>query len=85
MNKLINNFNFISLKDEWKNAKPFNHIVLDDFLAPDAAARIVKEFPDFTDDNWYVYDNAIEIKKTMNLSRVWHFTWSSIYLKKKIL
>jgi len=66
MNKLINSFNFISLKDEWKNAKPFNHIVLDDFLAPDAAARIVEEFPDFTDDNWYVYDNAIEIKKTMN-------------------
>jgi GT2 family glycosyltransferase len=24
-----------------------------------------------------------EIKDTMNLSRVWHFTWSSIYFKKK--
>jgi len=25
----------------------------------------------------------LEIKATMNLSRVWHFTWSSIYFKKK--
>jgi GT2 family glycosyltransferase len=25
----------------------------------------------------------LEIKETMNLSRVWHFTWSSIYFKKK--
>ena len=25
----------------------------------------------------------LEIKDTMNLSRVWHFTWSSIYFKKK--
>ncbi len=25
----------------------------------------------------------LEIKETMNLSRVWHFTWSSIYFQKK--
>ena len=25
----------------------------------------------------------LEIKDTMNLSRIWHFTWSSIYFKKK--
>ena len=25
----------------------------------------------------------LEIKDTMNLSRVWHFTWSSIYFQKK--
>ena len=25
----------------------------------------------------------LEIKATMNLSRIWHFTWSSIYFKKK--
>lgn len=25
----------------------------------------------------------IEIKDTMNISRVWHFTWSSLYFKKK--
>jgi GT2 family glycosyltransferase len=27
--------------------------------------------------------HLLEIKETMNLSRVWHFTWSSIYFKKK--
>jgi len=26
-----------------------------------------------------------EIKETMNLSRIWHFTWSSIYFKKKFV
>ena len=25
----------------------------------------------------------LEIKETMNLSRIWHFTWSSIYFQKK--
>ena len=66
MEKLINTFDFRSMNEAWKKAKPFNHIVLDDFLTQETAASIVKEFPSFDDSVWYVYENAIEVKKAMN-------------------
>lgn len=63
---MINDFDFGILQNKWSDAKPFNHLVLDDFLSSDTASSVVEEFPDFDSDIWYVYDNAIEIKKTMN-------------------
>ena len=64
--KLINNLDFGSLTEAWKNAKPFHHIVIDDFLSHETAANIVQDFPAFSDSIWYEYDNAIELKKAMN-------------------
>ena len=61
-----NHFDFQSLKDEWATAKPFSHLVLNNFLTSATADQIVKEFPAFNDQNWYEYENAIEIKKTLN-------------------
>jgi Rps23 Pro-64 3,4-dihydroxylase Tpa1-like proline 4-hydroxylase len=61
-----NPFDFQSLKDAWTTAKPFSHVVLDDFLTTTAANQIVKEFPAFNDNIWYEYENAIEIKKALN-------------------
>lgn len=45
---------------------PFNHIVIDDFLEDHIADQLEKEFPAFNSKLWYVYDNPIEVKKTMN-------------------
>jgi hypothetical protein len=66
MDYFINNFDFRLMADIWNNAKPFSHIVLDNFLDSDVIANIVKEFPNFDEEIWYVYDSAIEIKKVMN-------------------
>lgn len=66
MENILNNFNFKSLKNEWTKSKPFNHIILDDFLLPNVIEKVVDEFPAFNEDAWYQYDNAIEIKKAMN-------------------
>lgn len=57
---------FESLTQIWEKSEPFNHIVIDDFLAEATASRVAAEFPEFSWDGWYVYDNAIEVKKAMN-------------------
>ena len=61
-----NHFDFQSLKDKWATAKPFSHLVLNNFLTSATVDQIVKEFPAFNDQNWYEYENAIEIKKALN-------------------
>lgn len=66
MDKLVNEFKINSLIDDWKLSKPFHHIVLDNFLTLETATFVVDEFPKFSDEIWYEYDNAIEVKKTMN-------------------
>lgn len=66
MDNLINTFPFRSLVNDWNISKPFSHLVLDNFLTPETAANIANEFPAFSDNTWYVYDNAIEIKKAQN-------------------
>lgn len=66
MTKLINDLDFSNFISYWKNAKPFSHIVIDNFLTESVSENIVKEFPNFNDDIWYVYDNPLEIKKAMN-------------------
>lgn len=54
------------LHQEFKNSKPFNHIVIDNFLNQDVAEKIANEFPPFEDNFWYEYNNQIEIKKASN-------------------
>ncbi len=62
----INEFDFRSMKKEWLKSKPFNHIVLDNFLEEHVLDQVVKEFPDYSDNKWYEYDNPLEVKKAMN-------------------
>lgn len=52
-----------SLKEKWKNAKPFNHVVIDNFLPNDIANQVAEEFPHFDSEFWYEYANPLEIKK----------------------
>lgn len=53
-------------REKFLQARPFSHIVFDNFLRPEVAEQIANEFPDWNDQVWYRYDNAIEKKKTMN-------------------
>jgi hypothetical protein len=36
-----------TLAREFRSAKPFRHVVIDSFLAPDILARLIREFPEF--------------------------------------
>lgn len=66
LNMTLNLSNIEALKNEWVMSKPFNHIVVEDFLDKQTAQAIVKEFPDFENDSWKLYNNAIEVKKLLN-------------------
>ncbi|MEY8214549.1 MAG: 2OG-Fe(II) oxygenase [Colwellia sp.] len=45
---------------------PFPYAVVDDFFDTDLALQLEQEFPDYTSSLWHKYDNAIEVKKTLN-------------------
>lgn len=55
----INNINM--LKTQFANAKPFEHVVIDDFLTNEYAEKLNDLFPS-NYDNWYKYENPIEVK-----------------------
>ena len=54
-----------SLK-KFKRNKPFDHCVVDNFLTDDILKKIIKEFPKYDQNNWHVYKNQLEDKKTLN-------------------
>ena len=54
------------LSEQFRSEKPFNYIVIDNFLSEEDAILIAKEFPSFDDPMWYSYENPLEIKKASN-------------------
>jgi hypothetical protein len=46
----------------YANAKPYPHIVMDDFFDPEIVENIVSEFPDPNAIRWQRFDNANEVK-----------------------
>lgn len=50
-----------SLCDLFLNAKPFKHIVIDNFLNEEYANELYDSFPEIFDD-WHKYENPIEVK-----------------------
>ncbi len=51
---------------DFAKSGPFDHCVVDGFFEVDAAKQLSGEFPDYDSDIWYVYNNSIEHKKTLN-------------------
>lgn len=51
---------------EWADAKPFPHLVIDEFFEPSFARELAAEFPAFESDAWHRYQSAIEVKRTCN-------------------
>lgn len=55
--------NIDELKDNFKNAKPFEHVIIPNFLSEEYANNLYKLFPtDVKDGNWHKYWNPIEVK-----------------------
>lgn len=50
---------------------PFDHWVIDDFYPESIARELAEDFVDFDHKDWYIYDNPLEVKKTMN--NWWNF------------
>ncbi len=50
----------------WLTNTPFPHFIIDNFFEQKVAKKLETEFPNFKDNVWYEYKNAIEIKKTCN-------------------
>lgn len=63
---MITSRDWHSLQAEFSLAKPFNHIVVDNFWTPEIAQQLVAEFPAYNSDQWMFYHNALEDKKTCN-------------------
>ena len=62
---MINDFNYDRLNEEWNEAKPYRHVIIDNFFKEKVALKIASEFPDITSDKGVLYNNPIEIKKAV--------------------
>ena len=61
---MFNDFDIAKLNKEYNEAKPYRHVVIDNFFQEDVALQLSNEFPDYNDPNiWSVYKNPIENKK----------------------
>ncbi|MBE3012335.1 2OG-Fe(II) oxygenase [Microbispora sp. NEAU-D428] len=50
------------LRADFLDAKPFRHVVIDDFLPPSVLEPVLSEFPEPRDASWQRFDDAREIK-----------------------
>jgi hypothetical protein len=67
MTKFLNDRDWKALQPEFLANKPFNHIVMDNFFAPEVAEQLVKDFPSYDSAVWNAhYLNPIENKKACN-------------------
>ena len=55
---------------------PFDHWIIDDFVSPERARKISREFPDHDDTRWFEYGNDLERKKAL---REWGVFGSHTY------
>lgn len=58
--------NVDELAESYKNAKPFPHIVIDNFLRDDVADESNSVFPQEPTDKWHRYHNPLEVKYAYN-------------------
>ena len=62
--------------NHWGSLDPFPHLVLDNFFDDELAQQLAASFPDYDSPVWHTYDNAIEMKKTLNN---WHHFSPALY------
>lgn len=53
--------NLEKLQEEYLNAKPYEHVVVENFFDIDYCKELVTNFPEI-DDKWFLYKNPIEYK-----------------------
>lgn len=49
-------------REKYQNAKPYPHIVLDNFFNPEALEAVLEEFPNSSQIDWIKYDTKNELK-----------------------
>jgi hypothetical protein len=61
---MINILSHVPLRNKFRTAEPFSHVVIDNFFTDETAAKIASSFPTHDDPAWTVsYDNPVEKKK----------------------
>jgi hypothetical protein len=55
------------LRATFHAAKPFPHVVIDDFFDPAVAEAMERDIPAFDDPLWWKYSNPLEEKRALNL------------------
>jgi Rps23 Pro-64 3,4-dihydroxylase Tpa1-like proline 4-hydroxylase len=63
--KIINEQNWEELSKSFLSAKPFNHVVIDNFFVDEVARNIFDDMPGYEDNNDAKYDSVIEKKRTI--------------------
>ena len=56
----INNID--NLREEFISGKPFENVIIDNFLEDSYAEKLYELFPNNNYENWYKYENPIEVK-----------------------
>lgn len=51
---------------EFKKGEPYEHVVIDDFLDPEALEKVLAEFPDKNTKVWHDYQSHYENKQELN-------------------
>jgi len=67
------------LREEYKQAAPFPHVVIDDFLPEGALRAVLSEFPEPERADWIAFDNAAE-KKLATKSETQMGDWTRFLL-----
>ena len=68
LSNIINpEIDFKALNQNYKTAKPFPFVVIDNFLKTEIANEIESVFPNPNEDFWYKYDNPLEVKLQTNV------------------
>ncbi len=62
---MINDFDYVKLQQEWNEAKPFKHVVVDNFFDDVTAMALAADFPNVTTEKGVFYNNPLEIKKAI--------------------
>jgi Rps23 Pro-64 3,4-dihydroxylase Tpa1-like proline 4-hydroxylase len=65
MEKIINDHDWSGLSESFLQAKPFNHVVVDNFFVESFARNIFRDMPGYEENNDAKYDNPIERKRTI--------------------
>ena len=63
------------LKDQFANAEPFEHVVIENFLNAEYAEKLYNLFPSNYEE-WYNYCNPIEVKYAFDNINIFPYTLS---------
>lgn len=63
---MIRQIDWNQVYTDFNDARPFRHVVIDNFFLPEIAEKLSEEFPDYNDSSNYSYKSPLEDKKALN-------------------